>query len=335
MLHTIQRTDNRPIGPKVEKEQINTPTDLGGQVGNTPLLHLKRISSAVNLPATVQLYAKAEWFNPSGSIKDRPALNIIRTAESMGLLRPGMTLLDSTSGNMGIAYAMFGAARGYRAMFGAARGYRVKPVLLEHARSERIAILRAYGAELLFTDPLNGSDGAMVEARRLAEDAPETTYFADQYNNPANWQAHYFTTANEIWKQSGGQLTHFVAGLGTSGTFVGTSRRLKELNPYISCVSMQPESPLHGLEGLKHMATSNKPGIYDPYIADASVRVQTEDAFRMARELAKCEGLFVGVSAAAAIQAALNIARDLTHGMVVTVLPDNGYKYVTERFWDD
>lgn len=320
MLHTVEKADllfsNSTTAP---------PTSLEAQVGNTPLLHLRRVAEAVNLPATVQLYAKAEWFNPSGSVKDRPALNIIRTAEWQGLLRPDLTLLDSTSGNMGIAYSMLGAARGYR----------VKLVLPQNASPERIAILRAYGAELILTDPLDGSDGAMVEARNLAEEAPGEYFFADQYNNPANWQAHYFTTANEIWSQTGGQITHFVAGMGTSGTFVGTVRRLKELNPYVKCISMQPDGPFNGLEGLKHMSSAIQPSIYDPHLADDSVGVKTEAAYRMARELARCEGLFVGISAAAAVAAAIDVARNLEEGMVVTVLPDNGYKYLSERFWKE
>jgi len=320
MLPTIEKTDHLFNYPST------TPvTSLEAQVGNTPLLHLNRIATAAELPPTVQLYAKAEWFNPSGSVKDRPALNIIRTGEWLGQLKPGLVLLDSTSGNMGIAYAMLGAARGYR----------VKLVLPENASPERIAILRAYGAELSFTDPLEGSDGALIEAKRLAQENSHDYFYANQYNNPANWQAHYFTTANEIWSQTGGRITHFIAGLGTSGTFVGTSRRLKELNPYIETVSIQPDSPFNGLEGLKHMSTAIQPGIYDPYLADSSVLVKTEAAYFMARELARQEGLFVGISAAAAVTAAIDLARHLTDAVVVTVLPDNGFKYLSERFWQE
>ncbi|MCI0397633.1 MAG: cysteine synthase family protein [Chloroflexi bacterium] len=318
MLPTIEKTE-KPLF----STPISRPTSLEAQVGNTPLLHLERTAAAAGLPETVHLYAKAEWFNPSGSVKDRPALNIIRTAEWQGLLRPGMTLLDSTSGNMGIAYAMFGAARGYR----------VKLALPGNASPERVAILRAYGAEVIFTDPMEGSDGAIREARRLAAEAPEGVYYANQYNNPANWQAHYFTTANEIWTQTGQAVTHFVAGLGTSGTFVGTTRRLKELNPFIQCVAMQPDSPFNGLEGLKHMPTAIKPGIYDEYLADANVTVKTEAAYDMAHQLARQEGLFVGISAAAAVIAAVEVARTLERGVVVTILPDNGLKYLSERFW--
>jgi len=226
---------------------------------------------------------------------------------------------------MGIAYAMLGAARGYK----------VKLALPENASPERIAILKAYGAELVFTDPLDGTDGAIIEARRLATEAPGEVYYASQYDNPANWQAHYFTTANEIWQQSGGRITHFVAGMGTSGTFVGTTRRLKELNPYIQAISMQPDSPFNGLEGLKHMETAIKPGIYDPYLADDTLTVKTEAAYEMARRLARVEGLFVGISAAAAVVAALEVARNLKDGIVVTILPDNGFKYLSERFWQE
>jgi cysteine synthase B len=308
---------------------LSTTHRLEDQVGNTPLLRLDRIEAAAGLSPAVQLYAKAEWFNPSGSVKDRPALNIIRVAEAAGQLRPGGTLLDSTSGNMGIAYAMFGAARGYR----------VKVTLPENASPERIAILRAYGAELIFTDPLEGSDGALVEARRLAAEAGagagEEVFYADQYNNPANWQAHYFTTGNEIWNQTGGRISHFVAGLGTSGTFMGTSRRLKALNPAIQCLAMQPDGPFNGLEGLKHMDTAIKPAIYEADQADGHLSLRTETAYDMARQLAREQGLFVGISAAAAVAAAVEVAGRLDHGLVVTVLPDNGFKYLSERFWSE
>lgn len=302
----------------------SVPTRLDAQVGNTPLIELTQIAALAGLPATVRLWAKAEWFNPSGSVKDRAALNIIRTAEWRGLLRPGMTLLDSTSGNMGIAYAMLGAARGYRVLL----------ALPGNASPERLAILRAYGAELVLTDPLEGSDGAIVVARQLAAEHRDY-YFADQYNNPANWLAHYHTTANEIWAQSSGRVTHFVAGLGTSGTFTGTTRRLKELNPAIRAISLQPDGPFNGLEGLKHMATAIRPGIYDEKLADETRPVPTEAAYRMARELARREGLFVGISAAAAVVGAVQVAATLVAGHVVTVLPDNGFKYLSERFWRD
>ncbi len=311
--------------PAVPRHLHPPKNRLEDQVGNTPLLHLQRIAQHEGISPAVALYAKAEWFNPSGSIKDRPALNIIRTAEANGDLRPGMTLLDSTSGNMGIAYAMLGAARGCR----------VKLTLPANASPERIAILRAYGAELVLTDPLEGSDGAIIAARSLAAAGDAQTYYANQYDNPANWQAHYFTTGNEIWEQTGGEITHFVATLGTSGTFTGTTRRLRQLNPQIQCISLQPDGPFHGLEGLKHMPTAIQPGIYDPQAADAEASVRTEHAYRLARDLARIEGLFVGVSSAAAVVGALEVARQLDHGVVVTILPDNGFKYLSDRFWKE
>ena len=295
------------------------PEDL---IGNTPLLRLDRAAAAFALSTRVTLLAKAEWYNPGGSVKDRAARHIIHEAERRGLLRPGMTLLDATSGNTGIAYAMLGAARGYR----------VKLAVPENVSPERLAILRAYGAELVLTDPLDGSDGAILEARRIAAADP-TVYYADQYNNPANWQAHYLTTAEEIWRQTDGTISHFVAGLGTSGTFTGVTRRLRELNSAVACVSAQPDSPFNGLEGWKHMATAIVPGIYDAALADGNVTVRTEEAHAMARFLARHEGILVGVSAAAAVVAALSVARELDEGVVVTVLPDSGYKYLSERFW--
>lgn len=308
-----------------ERPVISSPAEtLEGQIGNTPLLRLQRTAAHVGLSPAVELYAKAEWFNPGGSVKDRAALQIIREAEASGQLRPGMTLLDSTSGNTGIAYAMLGAARGYK----------VKLTVPENASPERLAILRAYGAELILTDPLEGSDGALVEARRIAATDPDV-FYASQYNNPANWRAHYLTTANEIWEQTDGRLTHFVAGLGTSGTFVGTTRRLRELDPDIVCIAAQPDSPFNGLEGWKHMATAIKPGIYDETLADEHVTVRTEDAYAMARFLARREGLFVGISAAAALDAAVGVARDLDEGVVVTIFPDSGLKYLSERFWTE
>lgn len=307
------------------RTQLSTTTSLpriDDLVGNTPLVDLSHLAHQQGVPESVTVAAKAEWYNPSGSVKDRPAYNIICTAENNGLLQPGMTLLDSTSGNMGIAYALLGAARGYK----------VKLAVPANASPERIAILRAYGADLLLTDPLEGSDGAILEARRLAAADP-TLYYANQYNNEANWRAHYLTTANEIWAQTHGTVTHFVAGLGTSGTFVGTTRRLKELNPAIRAVSMQPDSPFNGLEGLKYMPTAILPGIYDSDLADQDMPLRTEDAYEMARLLARQEGLFVGISAAAAVTAAIQVARELSEGVVVTILPDNGFKYLSERFW--
>lgn len=315
MLSTIENT-------RILSSATPSANSLEAQVGNTPLIRLWNTAVAHNIPDTVAIHAKAEWFNPSGSVKDRAALNIIRTAEENGQLQPGMTLLDSTSGNMGIAYAMLGAARGYK----------VKLTLPSNASPERIAILRAYGAELILTDPLEGSDGAIMVARELAAADP-TLYYANQYNNSANWQAHTKSTAPEIWQQTEGKITHFVAGLGTSGTFTGTSRRLKAFNPNIRALAMQPDGPFHGLEGLKHMPSAIKPGIYDENVPDEQVAVRTEDARSMAHFLARNEGLFVGISAAAAVVASINVAKTLNEGLVVTVLPDNGFKYLSDSLW--
>jgi cysteine synthase B len=300
--------------------------DLAGLVGNTPLLPLLR---AAELPPAVRVYAKAEWFNPGGSVKDRPALNILRTALEAGFLSQGRRLLDSTSGNMGIAYATFGAALGV-------------PVTLaipENASPERLTVLRALGAELVLTDPLEGSDGAILVARQMAAENPELYYYADQYNNPANWQAHYLTTGPEILEQVGMlgsdlHLTHFVAGLGTSGTLVGVGRYLRQVDPEVEIVAVQPDAPFHGLEGLKHMPSAIRPGIFDPELPDRTLEVSTEAAYEMALRLARREGLFVGVSSGAAAAAAFQIAGHLDHGVVVVVFPDSGYKYLSDRVWE-
>ena len=303
-------------------KRASTPMEAWELVGNTPLLKLRHITSHLS---NIEIYAKAEWFNPGGSVKDRPALNIILEGERSGRLSPGKVILDATSGNTGIAYAWIGAARGYR----------VKLALPQNASEERKRILRSYGAELVLTSPLEGSDGAIREARKLYAEDPDQYFYADQYNNPANWQAHYQTTAAEIWQQTAGRVTHFVAGLGTSGTFVGTSRRLKELNPNIKVLSFQPDSPFHGLEGLKHMETAIVPGIYDAALADENVEIGTESAQEYARQLGKREGLLVGVSAGAALACAIKVARNLESGVIVTVFPDGGDKYLSERFWDE
>ena len=320
----IEPFDNLTLSPHYEKT-----SRLDTLIGNTPLLRLDGSAASTflfgrKLTSGVVLLAKAEWHNPGGSIKDRAALNIIRSAEFSGELRPGMTLLDATSGNTGIAYAMLGANRGYR----------VRLVLPENVSPERLAVLRAYGAELILTDPLEGSDGAIRQARRIAEDDP-SVYYADQYNNPANWRAHYLTTAEEIWLQTGGAVTHFIAGLGTSGTFVGTTRRLRELDPDIFFYSAQPDSPFNGLEGWKHMPTAIVPGIYDPDLADGNLSVRSEQAYAMARFLSRTQGILVGVSAAANVCAALQVALEVEEGVVVTVLPDSGRNYLSERFWLD
>jgi cysteine synthase B len=304
--------------------------ELGSQhidrIGNTPLL---RLDSLVGGLEGITLLAKAEWHNPGGSVKDRAAAAIVRDARARGQLGPGKTLLDATSGNTGIALAMLGAAQGF-------------PVLLampSNVSPERKHILRAYGAKVEWTDPAQSSDGAIRRARELAANAPERFCYVDQYSNDANWRAHYDSTAVEIWRQTEGLVTHFVAGLGTSGTFVGTSRRLKEFNPEVKCISMQPDSPFHGLEGLKYMATSIVPAIYDPKLADREMEVETEAAYEMAKRLAREKGLLVGISAAAAVTASVQIAREEVaagrSAVIVTVLPDSADKYLSERFWEE
>ncbi|MBO9367771.1 MAG: cysteine synthase family protein [Chloroflexi bacterium] len=287
-------------------------------VGNTPLIPLRRV--AAGLSPRVQVLAKAEWFNPGGSVKDRAALYILRQAWAEGQLQTGRRLLDSTSGNMGIAYAMFGAAMGIG----------VTLCIPANASPERLAILRAYGAELILTDPLEGSDGAIRQARQLAERFPQQYWYANQYDNPACWQAHYHTTGPEILRQTEGQITHFVAGLGTSGTLMGTGRALREWNPQIQIVAVQPDAPFHGLEGLKHMPTALRPGIFDPDFPDRTLEVSTEEAYQMVRRLAREEGLFVGISSGAAAVAALRLAQTLESGLIVTVFPDAGYKYLSD-----
>ena len=302
--------------------QIAIGADVFDLVGNTPLVTLRRVAAHV---WPVEVYAKAEWFNPSGSIKDRPAREIILTAERAGRLTPGVTLLDATSGNMGIAYAMLCAARGYR----------TRLVIPRNASPERIKILRAYNADLVFSDPLENTDGAIRRAREIAAAEPGQYFYADQYSNPANWQAHYRTTGVEVWEQTHGRVTHWVAGLGTSGTFVGAGRRLREFSPDVQLVAVQPNAPFHGMEGLKHYQTAMVPAIYDASLADAEVEVTTEEAHTMVKRLAHEEGLFVGVSAGAAAAAALKVAATLREGVVVTVFPDAGFKYLSERFWEE
>ena len=297
-------------------------TDLLSRIGNTPLVRLSRTGR--ECPG-VEIYAKAEYFNPGGSVKDRPALNMILQGEASGALTPDKILLDSTSGNTGIAYAMIGAIKGIR----------VRLAMPENVTHERMRILEAYGAELILTSGREGSDGAIRMAKKLYTEKPDLYFYPDQYSNPANWQAHYETTALEIYRQTQGRITHFVAGLGTSGTFVGTSRRLRELNPNIRLISMQPDSPMHGLEGMKHMATSIVPSIYDDKLANDQVEISTEAAQEMVRRLAREEGLLVGISAGANVEAALQVARTLKSGILVTILCDGGMKYLNERFWGD
>src|SRR5229473_1669933 len=296
--------------------------DLESQIGNTPLLALKRITQG--LPAGVEVLAKAEHLNPGGSVKDRAALSMILDGERSGRLYPGKVILDATSGNTGIAYAMIGAARGYS----------VTICLPANASVERKRMLQVLGAETIETDPMQGSDGAQIVAREMATRDPAKYFYPDQYNNDANWRAHYEGTGREIWDQTGGRVTHFLSGLGTCGTFVGVSRRLKEYNPGVRAISMEPDSPIHGLEGLKHLPTSRMPGIFDPTLADEKVEVVTEQAQAMARRLAREEGLFVGVSSGANVVAALALARKLPpNSVVVTILCDGGERYMGERFW--
>jgi len=299
---------------------VDSPIEL---VGGTPLIRLRRV--AADLPESVRVYGKAEWYNPGGSVKDRPALNMIRVGERQGKLTPGKIILDATSGNTGIAYAWIGAALGYK----------VKLALPANASPERKKILAAYGVDLVLTDPALGSDGAIEKARALYAENPELYFYPDQYSNPANWQAHYETTGVEIWEQTQGQVTHFVTGLGTSGTCMGVGRRLREYRPDIQIIAMQPDSPFHGLEGLKHMATALKPEIYDPTLPDQHIEISTEAAQKMVKRLALEEGLLVGISAGANVVAALEVARQLSSGVVVTIFCDGADKYLSERFWTE
>ena len=275
------------------------------------------------------MLAKAEWANPGGSVKDRAAAAIVRDARSRSLLVPGKILLDASSGNTGIAFAMLGAALGFP----------VQLAMPSNVSPERRRILHAYGARVEWTDPDQGSDGAIRRARELAANDPVRFYYADQYSNDANWLAHYRTTGPEIWQQTAGRITHFVAGLGTSGTFMGTARRLKEFNPLLQAVSFQPDSPVHGLEGLKYMGASIVPAIYNPHLADRNLEIETEAAYEMARRLARTQGLLVGISAAAAVVASLRIAADESaerrEAVIVTILPDSAEKYLSDRFWEE
>jgi cysteine synthase B len=289
-------------------------------IGRTPLVRLGHFERET---PGVELYAKAEWQNPGGSVKDRAAARMIAEGEASGRLRPGLTIIDATSGNTGIAYAMVGAARGYK----------VKLCLPENASPERKLILRAFGAELVLTSPLEGTDGAIREVRKIVAENPEQYFYPDQYSNDANWRAHFDGTGPEIIEQTRGRITHFVAGLGTSGTFMGTGRALRTFNPAIKLIAFEPDSPFHGLEGLKHMATAMVPSIYDPSLADEHLSVSTEEAHRLVRRLAREEGLMVGISAGAALRATLDVAKRLESGVVVTVFPDGAEKYLSESFW--
>jgi cysteine synthase B len=307
--------------PVVIPGSSRTAASVVDLIGNTPLIRLTAFEAGLR---NVQLYAKAEWRNPGGSVKDRPAARMIADGEASGALTKDKVILDATSGNTGIAYAMIGAARGYR----------VRLCVPENVTPERKRILKAFGADIVFTDPMQGSDGAILRVKELFASDPERYFYPDQYNNPGNWRSHYDTTAPEIIEQTSGRLTHFVAGLGTSGTFVGVGRRLREFNEKIRLISVQPDSPLHGLEGLKHMETAIVPGIYDPTIADEDLGVGTEEAFELTRQLAR-QGVFVGISSGANLAGALRVARQTADAVIVAIFCDGGEKYLSERFWGE
>lgn len=324
IVHPIAASDDAST-VLADKSPSRTGSSVLELIGNTPLLRLSRIGSAF---PHVEFHAKAEWFNPGGSVKDRPALSMIQEGLASGDLRFGKTIIDATSGNTGIAYAMIGAALGYP----------VKLCLPDSASQERKRILGALGAELVITPGDEGTDGAIRRVHGIVAADPQKYFYPDQYSNPANWQAHYRTTAKEIWEQTDGSITHFVAALGTSGTFVGTSRRLKELNPSIRCISLQPDAAFHGLEGWKHMQSALRPAIYDDTVADENLEVGTEEAYRMVKRIAREEGLLVSPSAAAALLGCFHVAKSVTpsqRAVIVTVFADSASKYLSERFWDE
>ena len=315
-LNTYTLSDNKRLNKKAGSD-----FSLLDKIGSTPLIKIKRLTR--NISPNVSIYAKAEWLNPGGSVKDRAALNMILEGEEKELLNTDKIILDATSGNTGIAYALIAAVKGYK----------VKLVLPSNASPERRKVLSAYGAEIILSNPLEGTDGAQKIAKEIYENDKEKYFYPDQYNNPANWQAHYKTTASEIWKQTNGEITHFICGLGTTGTFTGTSRRLKELNPLIQCIEFQPDSPLHGLEGLKHLPTAKIPGIYDKSLRDGLLEVSTEESYEMVKLLAREEGLFVGISSGAAMAASLKAASGIESGTIVTIFADGGIKYLSESIW--
>lgn len=308
--------NSKCISKRISKSSISD------RIGNTPLLRINRITNLL-MDRDVEIYAKAEWLNPGGSVKDRPALRIIEDAEKTGRLNLDKIIIDSTSGNTGIAYALIGASKGYK----------VTLVMPQNVSEERKRIVRAFGAKIVFTDPLLGSDGAMIEAERLVNEEPSKYFYADQYNNPSNWKAHYETTGVEIWEQTGGEVTHFIACLGTSGTLMGTGRRLKEYNPDIQVISVEPATSIHGLEGMKHMATSIVPGIYDDRFPDRKLMVDTEDAYAAVKRLASEEGFFVGYSSGAALVASMKVANEIDRGFIVAIFPDRGDRYLSTSFW--
>jgi cysteine synthase B len=308
----------KPPTTRLSQPVINDVTEL---IGNTPLIRLRSLEPRPG----VEIWGKAEWTNPGGSVKDRPALAMIEAGERSGELTKDKILIDATSGNTGIAYAMICATRGYQVML----------CMSANASAERKRVLRAYGAELILTDPAESSDGAIREVRRRYAEQPERYFYPDQYNNPENWKAHYRTTGPEIIAQTEGRLTHFVAGLGTTGTFTGTTKALKEHDPGIQAISVQPDSPLHGLDGLKHIPTAIVPGIYEPEVADRNVEVETEPAYAMVKRVARQEGFLLGISAAGALVAAERLAQELDQGVIVVILPDSGNRYLSDRFWEE
>jgi S-sulfo-L-cysteine synthase (O-acetyl-L-serine-dependent) len=317
--------ESHDLSPAHKNRTGLTVESLLDRIGNTPLLRFERIGRE---HPDARFHAKAEWFNPGGSVKDRPALSMIQAGLATGALRSGKTIIDATSGNTGIAYAMIGAALGYA----------VKLCLPASASPERKRILRALGAELVITPGDEATDGAIRRVHEIVAADPQKYFYPDQYSNPANWQAHYRTTAEEIWEQTSGQITHFVAALGTSGTFVGTTRRLKELNPSIRCISLQPDASFHGLEGWKHMPTAIRPAIYDDTLADQNIEIRTEEAYRLTKRIAREEGLLISPSSAAALLGCFRVASKISsgeHAVIVTVFPDSASKYLNERFWDE
>ena len=327
MMHRYAQAAWPARMPATTEEGPPKSADVLSLIGNTPLLELNTASLGAG---DARIFAKAEWFNPGGSIKDRAAASIIADAERTGRLHRGIGLLDSTSGNTGIAYAMIGAARGFS----------VTLCVPDNVSPERKQILHAYGARIIWTPAGEGSDGALRKARELAAAHPDRYFYADQYSNPANWRAHYQGTAEEIWEQTAGRVTHFVAMMGTSGTFVGTARRLKELNPRIQRIALQPDSPFHGIEGAKHMASALVPAIYDPQLANRELAISTEAAHAMVRRMAREHGLLLGISAGAAIVGCVEVARSLPEfqqrgATIVTVFPDSGDKYLSEKFWEE
>ncbi|MFN3406334.1 MAG: PLP-dependent cysteine synthase family protein [Caldimicrobium sp.] len=304
------------------EKRILTYKDIFDLVGNTPLIDL---SDLIDKGSKIKLYAKAEWYNPGGSVKDRPAKEIILQAEKEGKLTPEKAILDATSGNMGISYTLLGKSKGYK----------VTLCLPDNASLERKKLLKIFGAELILTDPLEGIDGAINTARELYQKFPEKYFYADQYSNPANYLAHYKTTGPEIWEQCQGEITHFVAGLGTSGTMMGVGRYLKEKNSQIKLIGVQPDHPLHGIEGLKHMESALNPKIYQEELLDEQIFVPTEEAYRIVKKVLNTKGFLIGVSSGAALVGALRIAKSIKSGVIVTLFPDNGYKYLSESFWED